>query len=100
MTSGHPETVMLATDLWNWAQEKSSGEYMHYLKQLTMSQKIRKKCGFQIILGGFQLKNHIFLTKPVYHCMSNYGEFLGPKLTFDVKRVLICKFFVKNLPDS
>ena len=30
----------------------------------------------------------------------NYGEFLGPKLTFDVKRVLICKFFIKNLPDS
>ena len=45
-------------------------------------------------------KNYILGTETDYHCMNNYGEIIGPLLTFSIKRAIICEFFVANPLDS
>ena len=45
-------------------------------------------------------KPHVLYYNIDYHCMQNYGEIIGPSLTFSRERAMIFDFLVTNIPNS
>ena len=84
---------------WNQTQEQFSREcvlitavFAYGNKFLLILKRCAKNCS---VLGGFQVKNHIFSTKIDCYCMNNCSE-----ITIITKKELICEFILANPPIS
>ena len=101
-SSGPCDDVSYPCDLWNWAQEKYSGNMClhmeincgHLLKNVQKTVVFRV---FNVFSAG---KSYILYWNIDYHYISNYSEIMGPSLIFSGKRAMICEFFVANLSKS